>query len=69
MNAKVASRLDGRGHACVRLGDGLHGLAGLEPDLRRRQPAQQVDARGCRQSQADNDQTQPDGQPILGRVP
>ena len=51
MNANVASRLTTPGNAGVRLGNRLDGLARLEPDLRGRQPAQQVDPRRGRQCQ------------------
>ncbi len=69
INAKVASRLTEPGRPAYALEIGMHSLTRLEPDVRGCQPAQQVNSHSGRQGQADNDQTQPHGQPILGRVP
>ena len=47
----------------------MNRLADLEPDLRRGNPAQQVDPGRRRQGQGHDDRTQPDGQPVVGNKP
>ena len=57
-----SQQADGTRQAGVRLGNRKHRLTRLEPDVRGRQPAQQVDPCGRRQRQCDHHQPQPHGQ-------